>query len=100
DHLACRKDIWDEMPEAHKRILKVGMQALGLKTTTKQDIEMQKAAAAMRAKGVTLSTWAEEDMAKYRAAVAETWGEYATTAEAKELLGAHLSFLREIGAVE
>ncbi|MGK0229686.1 MAG: hypothetical protein ACI9US_002358, partial [Gammaproteobacteria bacterium] len=26
--------------------------------------------------------------------------EYATTAEAKELLGAHLSFLREIGAVE
>lgn len=100
DHLACRKDIWDEMPEAHKRILKVGMQALGLKTTTKQDIEMQKAAAAMRAKGVTLNTWAEEDMAKYRAAVAETWVEYATTAEAKELLGAHLDFLKEIGAVE
>jgi TRAP-type mannitol/chloroaromatic compound transport system substrate-binding protein len=100
DHLACRKDIWDEMPEAHKRILKVGMQALGLKTTTKQDIEMQKAAAAMRAKGVTLSTWAEEDMAKYRAAVAETWVEYATTAESKELLGSHLSFLKEIGAID
>lgn len=100
DHLACRKDIWDDMPEAHQRIIKVAMQALALKTTTKQDIEMQKAAAELRAKGVVLNTWSEEDMAKYRAAVASTWKEYATTAEAKELLGAHLDFLKEIGAVE
>ena len=39
-------------------------------------------------------------MAKYRAAVATTWEEYATTPEAKELLGAHLDFLTEIGAIE
>jgi len=100
DHLACRKDIWDDMPDAHKRIMKVAMQALGLKTTTKQGIEMQKAAAELRAAGVELNTWSDEDMGKYRAAVAETWEEYATTPEAKELLGAHLSFLKEIGAVE
>jgi len=100
DHLACRKDIWDDMPEAHQRIMKVAMQALALKTTTKQGIEMQKAASEMRAAGVTLNTWSEEDMAKYREAVATTWEEYATTPEAKELLGAHLDFLKEIGAVE
>jgi TRAP-type mannitol/chloroaromatic compound transport system substrate-binding protein len=100
DHLACRKDIWDEMPEAHQRIMKVGMQALGLKTTSKQEIEMQKAATELRAAGVTLNTWGEEDMAVYRAAVASTWEEYATTAESKELLAAHLAFLKEIGAVE
>jgi len=88
------------MPEAHQRIMKVAMQALGLKTTTKQGIEMQKAAAEMRAAGVQLNTWSEADMATYRAAVATTWEEYATTPEAKELLGAHLSFLKEIGAVE
>ncbi len=100
DHLACRKDIWDEMPEAHKRIMKVAMQSLALKTTTKQAIEIQKAAAEMRAAGVTLHTWPDEEMAKYRAAVAETWTEYATTPEAKELLSAHLDFLKSIGAVE
>ena len=100
DHLACRKDIWDDMPDSHKRILKVGMQSLALKTTTKQDIEMQKAAAVLRAQGVTLYTWPEEEMAKYRAAVATTWVEYATTPEAKELLAAHLDFLKEIGAIE
>jgi TRAP-type mannitol/chloroaromatic compound transport system substrate-binding protein len=100
DHLACRKDIWDEMPEAHKRIMKVAMQALGLKTTTKQGIEMQKAAAELRAGGVALNTWSDEDMAVYRKAVASTWEEYATTPEAKELLGAHLDFLKEIGAIE
>jgi len=100
DHLACRKDVWDEMPEAHQRILTVAMQALALKTTTKQDIEIQKAAAEMRNAGVTLHTWPEEEMAKYREAVAATWTEYATTPEAKELLSAHLDFLKEIGAVK
>ena len=100
DHLACRKDIWDEMPDAHKRIMKVAMQALALKTTTKQDIEMQKAAAEMRDAGVTLYTWSDEEMGKYRAAVAKTWEEYATTPEAKELLAAHLDFLKEIGALK
>ena len=100
DHLACRKDVWDGMSDAHKRIMKVAMQALALKTTTKQDIEMQKAAAAMRDAGVTLYTWPEEEMAKYRDAVAKTWKEYATTPEAKELLGAHLDFLKEIGALK
>lgn len=100
DHLACRKDMWDDMPEAHQRILTVAMQALALKTTTKQDIEMQKAATEMRAKGVTLYTWPEEEMQKYREAVAATWKEYATTPESKELLAAHLDFLKDIGAVK
>jgi len=61
---------------------------------------MQKAAAELKANGVTLHTWPEEEMAKYRAAVTATWEEYATTPEAKELLAAHLDFLKEIGAVE
>ena len=100
DHLACRKDMWDDMPEAHQRILTVAMQALALKTTTKQDIEMQKAAAELREKGVTLYTWPEEEMQKYREAVAATWVEYATTPESKELLAAHLDFLKDIGAVK
>jgi len=100
DHLACRKDIWDEMPEAHQRIMTVAMQALALKTTTKQDIEIQKKAAEMREAGVTLYTWPEEEMAKYREAVAATWEEYATTPEAKELLGAHLDFLKGLGAIK
>jgi len=72
----------------------------GADASTMQDIEMQKAAAELRAKGVTLYTWPEEEMAKYREAVATTWEEYATTPEAKELLAAHLDFLKEIGAIE
>ena len=100
DHLACRQDIWDDMPEAHQRILTVAMQALALKTTTKQQIEMEKAAAELRDSGVTLYTWSEEEMGKYREAVTATWEEYATTPEAKELLAAHLDFLKDIGAVK
>jgi len=99
DHLACRKDAWDAMPDAHKRIIKVAMQALALKNTSLGEIEIAKAAAKMREEGVNLYTWSEADMQTYREAVAAAWDEYATTPEAKELLESHLSFLSSIGAL-
>ena len=100
DHLACRKDIWDAMPEHHRAIIRVAMQALALKNTTVQEIAMAEAARELREKGVTLHQWSEEDMQTYRDAVAESWDEYATTPEAKSLLESHLTFLRNIGALE
>jgi TRAP-type mannitol/chloroaromatic compound transport system substrate-binding protein len=100
DHLACRKDKWDAMPEHHRAIVKVAMQALALKNTSLQEVEIAKAATALREKGVTLHQWSEEDMQTYRNAVAESWAEYATTPESQGLLESHLSFLREIGSLE
>jgi len=99
DHLACNKDVWDAMPEHHQRIMKVAMQALGLKNTSVQEIASAEAARDLREKGITLHVWSEEDMQTYRDAVAASWEEYATTPEAKSLLEAHLAFLRNIGAL-
>jgi len=100
DHLACRKDVWDAMPAHHKAILKVGMQALGLKNTTINEVKNAQTATDLRAKGVNLNTWSEEDMAVYRQAVQESWEEFATTPESKELLQSHISFLRKLGAMK
>ena len=99
DHLACRKDVWDAMPDSHKRIMKVAMQALGLKNTSIGEIAIAKAAAEQAAKGVNLYTWSAEDMQTYRDAVAAAWDEYATTPESKELLQSHLDFLKSLGAL-
>lgn len=100
DHLACRKDVWDAMPAHHKAILKVGMQALGLKNSTVNEVKNAQSAKDLAAKGVKLNTWSDEDMVVYRAAVQEAWTDFATTPEAKELLASHVDFLKDLGAMK
>jgi TRAP-type mannitol/chloroaromatic compound transport system substrate-binding protein len=100
DHLACRKDIWDEMPDNHKAIMKVAMQALALKNATANEVENAKTAKDLRDKGVNLYEWSAEDLAEYRSAVQKGWVEFATTPEAKALLESHITFLKDLGAME
>ena len=100
DHLACRKDVWDNMPDSHKAILRVGMQALGLKNSTINEVRNAETAKTLRAAGINLYEWSPEELAKYRAAVQSGWEEFATTPEAKELLNSHLDFLRDLGAMQ
>lgn len=100
DHLACRKDVWDAMPAAHKAILKTGMQALALKNATANEVKNAQTAKDLRAKGINLYEWSPEELAKYRAAVQSGWTEFATTPESKALLESHISFLRDLGAMQ
>ena len=100
DHLACRKDVWDGMPSHHQAILKVGMQALGLKNTTINEVKNAENSVALVEAGVNLYEWSPEESAKYRTAVQAAWTEFATTPEAKSLLDSHLNFLRGLGAME
>ena len=100
DHLACRKDFWDAMTPAQQSIMKVAMQALALKNATVNEVQNAQSAKDMRAAGVNLYTWSEEELNKYRAAVQQGWTDFATTDEAKALLESHISFLKGLGAME
>ena len=100
DHLACNKSVWDAMPAHHQAILKVGMQALGLKNTTINEVKNAENSVALAEKGLNMYQWSEEDMAVYRQAVQDSWKEFATTPESQNLLNAHLDFLRGIGAMQ
>ncbi len=100
DHLACRKDIWEKMPEHHKHIMKVAMQALALKNATANEVKNAQTAKDLRAKGINLYEWSPEELGKYRDAVQKGWVEFATTPEAKALLESHISFLKDLGAMQ
>ena len=100
DHLACRKDIWDEMPDHHKAIMKIAMEALALRNATINEVSNARTAKELKAKGINLYEWTPEELAKYRAAVQKGWTEFATTPEAKALLESHVGFLKELGAME
>ncbi len=97
DHLACNKAKFDGMPEHHQRIMKVAMEALALRTALTFEKKNAEAAASLREKGVTLSQWSPEELQKFREAAQSTWPEFATTPEAKDLVEAHLKYLRQLG---
>ncbi len=97
DHLACNKAKFDAMPEQHQRIMKVAMEALALRTALTFEKKNAEAAASLKEKGVTLSQWAPEELQKFRDAAQAVWPEFATTPEAKDLVEAHLKYLRQLG---
>lgn len=100
DHLACRKDVWDNMPSHHQAILTVAMQALALKNTSINEVKNAQTAKELRAQGINLYEWTPAELQKYRSAVKAGWEEFATTPEAKSLLKSHLDFLTELGAFQ
>lgn len=99
DHLACNKTRWDAMPEAHRRIMMVAMEALALRTALTFEKKNAEAAAELRAAGVVLSEWAPEELQKFRDAAQATWPEFANTPEAEALVEAHLTYLTQLGLV-
>ena len=54
DHLACRKDAWDGLPEDIKRIVDTAMQKLAFQTALTFEVKNNEAAAKLREKGVVL----------------------------------------------
>ncbi|WP_342077617.1 TRAP transporter substrate-binding protein [Yoonia sp. SS1-5] len=100
DHLACRKDVWEAMPAHHQAILKVGMQALALRNATANEVKNAQTAKDLRAQGVNLYEWSEEELGKYREAVKAGWTEFATTPEAQAMLESHISFLTGLGLMK
>lgn len=99
DHLACNKAVFDSMPEAQQRIMKVAMEALALRTALTFEKANAEAAAKLRAEGVNLYAWSDEDLQKFRDAAQASWPEFATTPEAEALVASHLEYLTQLGLV-
>ena len=100
DHLTCNKAVWDAMPAHHRQIMLGGMEALALRTALTFETKNAEAAAKLRAEGVTLWQWSDEDLSAFRAAAQASWPEFATTPEAKALVASHIAYLDQLGLVK
>jgi TRAP-type mannitol/chloroaromatic compound transport system substrate-binding protein len=100
DHLACRKDLWDSLDPHLQRIMLVAMESLALHTAISTEVKNNEAAVMLREKGVTLWSWSEEDLKKFRTVAQETWDEFATTPEAKALVASHRAWMKKLGLVD
>ncbi|MCB1424614.1 MAG: TRAP transporter substrate-binding protein [Zhengella sp.] len=100
DHLACNKDVWDGMSEAQRRIMDTAMQKLSLHTALSNEKKNAEAAAALKAQGVTLHAWSEEDRAAFRAAAQKAWDGWAEKSpEAAALVKSHREYLGQLGLI-
>ena len=98
DHLACNKDVWDDLTDAQRRILDTAMQKLSLHTALSNEKKNAEAAAALKAKGVTLHSWSEEDRANFRKAAQKAWDGWAQKSpEAAALVKSHREYLGQLG---
>ena len=99
DHLACNKDVWDSMPDHHRRIMEVAMEKLALRQAMSGDKANIETAAQLVEQGVTIYDWSVEDRNAFKAAAQKSWPEFATTPEAKALVESHLGYLGALGLV-
>jgi TRAP-type mannitol/chloroaromatic compound transport system substrate-binding protein len=100
DHLACRLDVWEGMPDDLKRIMEVAMEKLAFRTAMTFEVLNNEAAVALAEKGVTLHEWSQDDRNAFRKASQEQWQNWAAkTPEAKTLVDSHLAFMKNLGLV-
>ncbi|WP_425072848.1 TRAP transporter substrate-binding protein [Sagittula sp. S175] len=98
DHLACNKDVWDGLSDAHRRIIDTAMQKLSLHTALSNEKKNAEAAAMLTAKGVTLHNWSAEDRAAFRKGAQVAWDDWATRSpEAAALVESHRKYLSDLG---
>lgn len=100
DHLSCRKDKWDSLPDHLKRIMEVAMQKLAFQTALTFEVKNPEAVQKLKADGVTIHEWSAEDRAAFRKAAQAAWQGWAEkTPEAREMVDSHMAFLKVLGLV-
>lgn len=101
DQLACNTEVWNDVPEAHKRIIEVAHKALMADYVMVTMVDNGEALASMPEMGVTTYDWSAEERAKFRAAAQKSWAEWSQkTPEAKKMVESHEAFLKRIGLSE
>ena len=98
DHLACNKNVWDGLSDAHREILTTAMDSLALRMMMRVVVENGEAAAELPEQGVTLYNWSQEDRNAFRKAAVSTWEGWADKSPAAaRLVASHKAFIGRIG---
>lgn len=101
DHLACNLDIWQGLTDQQRRIIDVAWQKLSFHVALSNERLNAEAAAKLRAEGVTLYDWSDEDRAEFRKAAQAAWDDWGgRSPEAGKILASHKTYLRQLGLIE
>jgi TRAP-type C4-dicarboxylate transport system substrate-binding protein len=89
------------MTEQQRRIIDTAWQKLSFQIALSNELNNNKAAAELRASGVTLYDWSAEDRAEFRKAAQAAWDDWGTRSpEAAAILASHKAYLKQLGLIE
>ena len=98
DHLACRTDVWEGMPEEHRAIIESAEKNLAFDLMMLTLVENGEALKELPEQGVTIYDWSAEDRAAFREAARGAWDEWAQkTPETAAIVESHKAFIDRIG---
>ncbi|ASJ71208.1 TRAP transporter substrate-binding protein [Granulosicoccus antarcticus] len=98
DHLACRSDIWNAMPEKHRAIIEVAHKSLAMDLIMQTLVDEGEALGELEGMGVTTYDWSAEERGKFRDAARSAWAEWSKkTPEAKAMVESHEAFIQSLG---
>ncbi|WP_422026930.1 TRAP transporter substrate-binding protein [Roseovarius sp.] len=101
DHLACNLDVWNGLTDQQRRIIDTAWQKVSFQIALSNGKNNSAAAAELRAKGVTLHDWSEEDRAAFREAAQAAWEDWGTRSpEAGAILESHKTYLKQLGLID
>jgi len=101
DHLACNLDVWNGMTEQQRRIIDTAWQKVSFQIALSSEVNNNKAAAELTAKGITLWNWSAADRAEFRKAAQAAWDDWGTRSpEAGAILASHKKFMKELGLIQ
>jgi TRAP-type C4-dicarboxylate transport system substrate-binding protein len=101
DHLACNKAVWDGMTEQQRRIIDTAWQKLAFHMALSNEKANAEAAAKLRAEGVTLYAWSDEDRKTFRAAAQVAWERWGDkNDQARAILESHKAYLKQLGLID
>ncbi len=100
EHLACNKEVWDSLPASQQAIMESAAKELALNVVTTFKDANAAMKAQLQAEGITVSTWSDADIRKWRETALATWDEFGDTPEAKKLIAHHRAYLKSIGAID
>ena len=98
DHLACRTEVWEGMPEEHRAIIESAEKNLAFDLMMLTLVENGEALKALPEQGVTIYDWSVEDRAAFRNAARGAWDEWGQkTPETAAIVESHKAFIDRIG---
>lgn len=100
DHVAINKKKWDSLPSDLQAVMYAACDKMAITTALETYVANYEVVEPLEADGVTLHTWSEEDLKKYRAVVVKHWDNYADNQMAKKLVASHKAFMKKIGLLE
>ena len=89
------------MTEQQRRIIDVAWQKVSFQIALSNELNNNAAAAQLRAEGVTLHNWSDEDRAEFRKAAQAAWDDWGTRSpEAGAILASHKTYLKQLGLID